>query len=338
MSSLPSIIVHSSLQPSKISHSCSCTLPDIYGINRHSLKEAQGAVDTAAAVAVTHCDTYSFDLCLSRKPSFVSVSSPSVCTSSSPSSEEREILSAQGSLFSLHVGARAGPGTMVSASPSTSPASQIPAALIRHTVRYLDFKHVLKARGVSKAWNDAVQAVRPLRFPAVYHLPAELVQQILALVSPADFNNARRTCRAWYVSSLSAPLLRNQLETIGFCKTDPGISDSKNPVYLSMRLFRECSLGADGSGKCDLRNVAVLDLSETVTASTSHFTVSMCSSHVLLCDGCVVHVYRLQPNSREFIEFATTIICPRRVIAVSMDTSSGRYSVTVLLVSGSTFP
>lgn len=223
--------------------------------------------------------------------------------------------------------------TMDSASPCTSPAGQIPATLIRQTIRHLDFRHVLKVRGISKAWRDAVQVVRPLRFPAAYHLPVELVQQILVLMSPVDFNNARRTCMAWYISSLNVPVLRKHLETMGFSKTDPGIVESKNPTYLSMRLSRECSLGADGSGRCGLRNVAVFDLSEMATATTSHFTVSTCNSHVLLCDGCVVHAYRLQSKGQELVEFVATIICPRRVIAVSMDTRSGRYSVAVLLVN-----
>lgn len=91
----------------------------------------------------------------------------------------------------------------------------------------------------------------------VHYLPAELGQQILALVSGV----------VRFVAERFGP--SDRLETVGFCKTDPGIRDSKNPVYLSMRLFRGCSLGTDGSEKCGLRGVEVLDLSEAATAPAS---------------------------------------------------------------------
>jgi hypothetical protein len=212
-------------------------------------------------------------------------------------------------------------------------SKQLPPIPLDRLIKFLDFRDVLNVRGVSRAWRDAIYAVKPLRFPAVFSLPVEIIQQILWLTSPSDFNNARRACRAWYASSLNVAVLRYHLDSMGFCKTDPDIKDSQNPVYLSRRLSRECSLAGDESGTCGLRNSAILELSESLTSTTSHFTVSTCGTHALLCDGCVVYVYRFKSNGPDFVEPVATIVCPQRALAVSMDTSSRRYSVAILLVS-----
>ncbi|KAI5795219.1 hypothetical protein EDC01DRAFT_77171 [Geopyxis carbonaria] len=201
-----------------------------------------------------------------------------------------------------------------------------------HILGYLNHKRLLKTRRVSKAWKSAVECVRPLKFPTVYYLPVELIQQILLLSSASSFENARKTCRAWYYSSLETFLLQHHLNSMGFSRSDPLVCVSKNPVYLSRRLSRECSLGSDGSGKCRIRKAAVLDMSEMATTEIVNFTVSKCGSHVLLSEGCIVYVYRIEPGSDTLMEFVASIVCPRRVLAVSMDTSNMRYSVAILLV------
>jgi hypothetical protein len=68
-----------------------------------------------------------------------------------------------------------------------------------------------------------------------------------------------------------------------------------------------------------------------------HFTVSMCGAFLLVVDGCTIYVYGIRNKSDtsmawggEFIP-VTSIACPRRVLAVSMDTSSRRYAVAALL-------
>jgi hypothetical protein len=211
--------------------------------------------------------------------------------------------------------------------------TQLPPIPLDRLIKFLDFRDVLSVRGVSRAWRDAIHAIKPLRFPAVFFLPVEIIQQIMWLTSPSDFEKARRTCRAWYASSLNVAVLRYHLDSMGFGNTDPDIKDSQNPVHLSRRLSRERSLAGDESGTCGLRNSVILELSDILTSPISHFTVSTCGTHALLCDGCVVYVYRFQSNGPDFLEPVATIVCPRRALAVSMDTSSRRYSVAILLVS-----
>ena len=78
--------------------------------------------------------------------------------------------------------------------------------------------------------------------------------------------------------------------------------------------------------------------------SAIHFTVSLCNQFVLLADGCTIYIYRLRgefPSKSSFqakrdshgghLSPLTSIICPRRVLAVSMDTSSRRFAIAALL-------
>ena len=214
---------------------------------------------------------------------------------------------------------------------SSCPAEKLPVEIFRYFVRFLDFRDVLTSRRVSRKWRNALQFARPLKFPAVYRLPVEVLQHIFTFTTPRDFNNARKVCRAWYVSSLNVSLQQGHLGSIGF-STDPLVRDSRNPVYLARRLARECSLGADGSGKSGLRSVAILDLSGVASTDSVNLTASVCGSYALRYEGCVVHVYRLWPNIESSVESVARIVCPRMVLAVSMDTSRKRYSVAILLV------
>ncbi|KAI9812508.1 MAG: hypothetical protein M1832_000402 [Thelocarpon impressellum] len=71
------------------------------------------------------------------------------------------------------------------------------------------------------------------------------------------------------------------------------------------------------------------------------FTVSVCGNYLMALDGCKIYVYQLRnvdgarnPRRPEIDEFpwpVTRIVCPREVLAVSMDTSSQRYAVAILL-------
>ena len=69
-----------------------------------------------------------------------------------------------------------------------------------------------------------------------------------------------------------------------------------------------------------------------------HFTVSVCHKFVLITEGRLIYVYSLRDGESSVshnhggnISRVTTIICPHRVLAVSMDTSSQRFAVAALL-------
>ncbi|MCJ1391137.1 hypothetical protein MMC18_003999 [Xylographa bjoerkii] len=73
------------------------------------------------------------------------------------------------------------------------------------------------------------------------------------------------------------------------------------------------------------------------TGAALHFTVSVCGKFVLVVEGCLIYIYRLYGPERSasihvgFLQPFTSVICPKRVLAVSMDASSQRYAVAALL-------
>ena len=68
-----------------------------------------------------------------------------------------------------------------------------------------------------------------------------------------------------------------------------------------------------------------------------HFTVSICNRFLLVTEGCIIYIYSLRADwlhthqSGGHLSLMTTIICPHRVLAVSMDTSSDRFAVAGVL-------
>ncbi|THV52355.1 hypothetical protein BGAL_0081g00060 [Botrytis galanthina] len=149
------------------------------------------------------------------------------------------------------------------------------------------------------------------------------------------------------------------------------ISDTKSSTFqrsseyewfMSKRISRECALGPDWTGSgvpvspdhfpleskdspflqastVDFTEVAV-QYKETTPAGTI-FTVSSCGKFLMAANGCLVYVYELNKSHRDVDNWyevqagslrpVTSIICPHRVLACSMDTSSHRYAIAVLL-------
>ena len=144
------------------------------------------------------------------------------------------------------------------------------------------------------------------------------------------------------------------------------IAESINKEWLfSKRLATECSLRPDWTGnglstklssswnrQSNHTGVALTsetDFSELSTGynpsrmgnsqheNAVHFTVSVCSKFLLVTEGCSIYVYSLRDNISishphgSHLSPVTTVICPHRVLAVSMDTSSQRFAVAALL-------
>lgn len=134
---------------------------------------------------------------------------------------------------------------------------------------------------------------------------------------------------------------------------------------LSKRLATECSLRPDWTGNGLSKNLSSspgrqsnptgvtltseTDFSELGTGynasrtgnpqqgSAVHFTVSVCCKFLLVTEGCLIYVYSLRDDASNshlpggYLSPVTTVICPHRVLAVSMDTSSQRFAVAALL-------
>lgn len=108
--------------------------------------------------------------------------------------------------------------------------------------------------------------------------------------------------------------------------------------------------GVSPSGGKDLTGLAVtarVDFSALGSGSVRdndqgaavNFTVSVCGKYLLVAEGCMIFIYRLSSDQKPSddgvssvgLTAITSVICPRRVLATSMDTSSHRFAVAALL-------
>jgi len=120
---------------------------------------------------------------------------------------------------------------------------------------------------------------------------------------------------------------------------------------MSKRISRECALGPDwtgnglSGGKSPFCCISEIDFSEV---SVDHysldpvgtiFTVSSCGKFLMASNGCLIYIYEINRSHQDngsgnhpgHLRPITSVICPRRVLACSMDTSSERYAIAALL-------
>ncbi|CZR51121.1 uncharacterized protein PAC_00996 [Phialocephala subalpina] len=236
---------------------------------------------------------------------------------------------------------------------------------------HIEVMTVSSSSSVSTIADDGVPDESPSSppVPLATKLPTEIVQQIFRNLSPGDFNSARHSCRSWFIHSLNKSLLQIMMRRGGISNSamadvlptraiDPK-APSNETWLMSKRLSRECALGPDwlgngvpmasatGERPSAFVNVTSVDFTEVAVhypgpdSAGTVFTISNCGRFLMAANGCLVHVYELnrrhRPKEGSFLKSAghllpvTSIICPRRVLACSMDTSSHRYAIAILL-------
>lgn len=137
---------------------------------------------------------------------------------------------------------------------------------------------------------------------------------------------------------------------------------------MSKHLARECALGPDWRGngmqltaceieagmlqdhrhtafklcsKLDFRSAGMNYGTDDLDTCGMLFTVSSCSKFLMASQGSIVYIYELNRSHRTYrgedkveggaLRPFTSIICPRRVLACSMDTSSNRDAIAILM-------
>lgn len=199
--------------------------------------------------------------------------------------------------------------------------------------------------------------------PSSMRLPTEILLYVYAYLSTADFNAARHTCRIWFSASLDRTLLMQMLKQAGWWSSilriitpmglarSPGISQER---MMSKWLSRECNLADPRGcsfvqvGETDFRRLVVGRRTDELHGEVS-FTVSLCGRYLIATLDQLAYIYELnhvcQPGRSAwsiplrrrqgmplgFMRPAASIICPRRILCASMDTSSGRHSVAFLM-------
>lgn len=236
---------------------------------------------------------------------------------------------------------------------------EIRQQILQQCLDFMDVNTLKSLRLCNRTWQQIIDAFRPLTFPAIYRLPHELTQHIFEYLSPVDFNSARHTCHAWMLAGLDLRLLKAMLARGGWSRglrkgslthvvTHP---QNKTLNQLARHLARECSLLHRWPGNGLRRSVDTpaeygqrcgnalavqysTDFTELSSADYSGkscglgFTLGNCGRYLLIAEGCAIYVYSLDGIS---IRPVTTVICPKRVLAMSMDTSAGRHSLAALL-------
>ncbi|KAH7132097.1 hypothetical protein B0J11DRAFT_556914 [Dendryphion nanum] len=206
--------------------------------------------------------------------------------------------------------------------------------------------------------KETSEAIAPLKFPPSYRIPVEILQHIYKYLNSKDFNSARHTCRSWMRASLSKKLLVPMLNRGGWWSSardtlerrkgqaPDNISHlgSNEEWLLSRYLSRECALSAPwtGNGLSPPPHRCFVEIAETEFSELANghsgsrsqihaallFVTSTCGSILLVARDTIIYIYDLCTS---VIQPLTSVTCPRRVLSMSMNITSGRNAIAALL-------
>lgn len=215
---------------------------------------------------------------------------------------------------------------------------------------HLDTSAYKALRLTNRAWYLALCVAAPPISSKSFHLPVEILHCIYNYLGPKDFNAARHTCRDWMRASLDKNLLITMLSRGGWlstidnkaftnCPATQYPADSTTPSseewLLSCRISRECALAPGWTGNGFTTGAVFaksfeVDFTELTDgfANGIIFASSLCSRFLCVARGALIYIYNLERGHPVPI---TSVVCPRRVLAISMDVSCGRHAIAALL-------
>ena len=212
-----------------------------------------------------------------------------------------------------------------------SPATNLPTEILENIYKRLDLIDFNSARHTCRAWMIASLDAKILGLMLKRGGWCGAAQADMKLqkcgnhISPNKFN------LEWLLSGRLATecSLRPDWTGNGLFRSSCGSPDGEyNPtvglVCRSQTDFSELSNG-------------YAPISGGEIGAGLHFTVSICNNFLLVTEGCIIYIYSLRADLLQplqpggYLSLMTTIICPHRVLAVSMDTSSDRFAVAGLL-------
>ncbi|OJJ43228.1 hypothetical protein ASPZODRAFT_74748 [Penicilliopsis zonata CBS 506.65] len=166
--------------------------------------------------------------------------------------------------------------------------------------------------------------------PAANIVPPEILLQIYCMLSPRDFENARKTCSQWMRISLDPTLLESMLKRAGWwdawqrdrqiSRLSPSEPEESLVWRMSKRFATECLLsgrktnveraGFLTTSIVDFSNLsnglpasknrgsfshahATVSLEEHESHGMSKFNVSTCGNYLLVTSGSMIYIYRL---------------------------------------------
>ncbi|KAF2474668.1 uncharacterized protein BDR25DRAFT_280115, partial [Lindgomyces ingoldianus] len=226
-------------------------------------------------------------------------------------------------------------------------------------VPYLDSSSQNAMKWTCQSWHMALSYSIPPKQPSAHSLPIEILQHIYSYLAPKGFNAARHTCHTWMRASLNKKLLATMLGRGGWWSSAEFNLNRRNRIatcsdfatrtsdewFLSRRLSRECSLSGAWTGNgldAPRDHNAIVEVSQTEFTDLANgypgsegrlssgliFTTSICGRLLLVARETLIFVYELQSAH---LRPLTSVSCPRRVLSMSMDMSSGRNAIAALL-------
>jgi hypothetical protein len=236
------------------------------------------------------------------------------------------------------------------ASLRTLPDDSYCVTLAKILLPFLSIESRKALRVTCRAWCETIDRIAPLSFPPSYRLPFEILQSIYLYLGPNDFNAARHTCRTWMRASLNKNMLATMLQRGGWWSSAEADMPKRNfatseEYWLSCRLARECALSSGWTGNglgsargpkalVEVSNIDFADLANDHSSPNRQksgglvFATSICSQFGLVAKETMIYIYELRDTAPVPV---TSIVCPRRVLSMSMDVSSGRHSIAALL-------
>ncbi|KAF1814873.1 hypothetical protein P152DRAFT_236681 [Eremomyces bilateralis CBS 781.70] len=188
-------------------------------------------------------------------------------------------------------------------------------------------------------------------------LPTELIHLIYNFLGSRDFDSARRTCQSWMRASLDPKLLLRALKLGGWLQeceytmdriawegfasgtTDFSLRVMSNLLALT-ELWNYPQRLPDGEPSVSeprlFAPAAVMDFTglvpgyeeDPMQVSSLIFRVSVCQKFLLVAHSSMIYVYELFECRFHIL---TTILCPRRVVDMSMDSTCQLYAIAALL-------
>lgn len=201
--------------------------------------------------------------------------------------------------------------------------------------------------------------------PAANITPPEIMLQIYSMLTPRDFDNARRTCSQWMRVSLNRDLLESMLKRAGWwdayqedCERQQvrrrPSSEESDVWRMSKRFATECLLSGrkaniersgfvatelvDFSGLAPrLSKTRSMPIRDKHSNFVSTFNVSSCSNYLLVTTGCMIHVFHLLDKKAKLglehpaLEPISSIECPFEVLSATLDTTTPQVVLAALL-------
>ena len=207
----------------------------------------------------------------------------------------------------------------------------LPAEILQHIYTYLSPEDFNSSRHTSRTWMVA-SLEKPL-----LSLMLKRGGWWTSSVVDAALNHSRGLQREKMSDEWLMSKRLSTESSLSHVWTGNGIT-SKNQNLYEPQVHR--------SGASTMVLTSITDFSElsddsyntgNLQPSIVRFTSSVCGKYLLIIEGCVIHVFRLFDREPKFqshgghLEQLASIICPRRVIAVSMDATRERYAVAALL-------